>query len=121
MATTVPLGPATVDLTGVRAGDHNRFTVTITSNGQPLDLTGAQVNAQARRVITDTDALTAQVDILDPTQGHIAVAWDGEEVREFLGAAVHLAGVWDLQVTTQGGDPQTLAAGRFNAELDVTR
>jgi hypothetical protein len=118
---TVPLGPAQVDLTGVRAGDRNAMTLTITSRGAPYNLTGKTVTAQARLNSLDTNALNAVVDITDPTGGICIVRWPGDAVTTMLAGKDTWKGVWDLQVQAAGEDAVTLVAGNFAAVMDVTR
>lgn len=118
----VNFAPAPVDLTGIRAGDRNLMRVTVTSGGAPWDLTGAAVAAQARLSPTDaTAALVATCTITDAANGVVEVQWSGTAVRTLLGSAKAWNGVWDLQVTPFGAEPLTVAAGRFQADLDVTR
>ena len=121
MAVTVNFSPAAVDLIGIRAGDQNRMQVILTSGGLPWDLTGYEVAAQARLTADHEEALNAEVFMTDPTNGVVAVEWPGEAVRALLGLLTQWRGVWDLQITPTGGEPYTVAAGAFLAELDVTR
>lgn len=123
ICTVVPLGPACVDLTGIRAGDRNEFTLTLHTNGTPLNLTGMTVTASARKTATDPDpaAITAVVVVTDAAAGKATIRWPGDEVRTALAGLLTWKGVWDLQVGSAGGDPQTLVAGKMTAEMDVTR
>jgi hypothetical protein len=111
-----------VNITGVRAGDKNQFTLTITKDNAPVALTGV-VTAQARKLPTDPDpaAITAVVDVLDAPGGRVSVRWPGAEVSAALAGAPTWAGVWDLQVKSGTDDPVTLVAGTFGAVMDVTR
>lgn len=118
---TVPLGPAPLDITGVRAGDLNEFQLTITSGGRALDLTGQTITASARLSKDDVDSLDAVITVVDEVKGVIKVRWPGEDVRTWLGTELSLSGVWDLQAGELDADPITLLAGTFTAELDVTR
>lgn len=119
---TVPLGPAVVNLTGVRAGDRNSFTVSLTDGNDPIDLTGMDVTAQARLVATDElAAMNAVCELVDGSAGIISVAWPGEAVRILLAGAAEWVGVWDLQVRSGVADPETVAAGSLQAVMDVTR
>jgi len=120
---TVPLGPACVNITGIRAGDRNEMTFTVMSKGAPVDLTGMTVTAQARKKATDPDpaALEAVVDITDPVNGTGTLRWPGDDVRTLLGSSAKWTGVWDLQVGDGVSDPTTIAAGSFDAVSDVTR
>lgn len=121
MAAIVNFSPAAVDLVGIRAGDRNRMTVTLTSGGAPWNLTGYTVAAQARITPAADEALSAEVFLTDPAQGIVDIEWPGEDVRMLIGLLPQWRGVWDLQVTPDGGEPLTVAAGRFTADLDVTR
>lgn len=119
----VTLTPPTLDLYGIRAGDRNLMTVTLTRSGTPIDLTGQQVKAQARKVASDIDppALTATITITNAAGGVFTMEWDGDAVRTLLGTEVSWTGVWDLQYGPSGGKPLTIAAGAFRADMDVTR
>jgi hypothetical protein len=121
-AVTVPLDPATVNITGVRAGDRNAFTVTITADGDPVNLTGSTLTAQARKLANDPDpaALTATVTVTDAANGTAEIVWPGAAVTTMLGASASWTGVWDLQRTTAAGST-TVCAGAFTAVMDVTR
>lgn len=123
MVATLPLGPALVNITGLRAGDRNAFALTVTTDGAPLDLTGLDVTCQARERATDPDppAITAVVEVLDAPAGELLVRFPGEEVRAALGGAATWLGVWDLQVASGEDDPVTLVAGTASATQDVTR
>jgi hypothetical protein len=100
-----------------------RAVFRLLAGGDPWDLTGSTVTAQARasRIAADPPALTATVTVIDATDGTVEIAWDGEEIRAALGAESTWEGVWDLQVVESGGDILTAVAGRFLAEMDVTR
>jgi hypothetical protein len=117
----VPLGPACVDLTGVRAGDRNLVTATITSKGAPVNLTGYTVSAQARKKSVDTAALAAVVTVDNAALGQISIRWPGDAVTTLLDGKATWNGVWDLQIDQAGSDPLTVAAGKFSAVMDVTR
>jgi hypothetical protein len=120
---TVHLGPACVDIDGVRAGDRNLVTVTLHQAGAPLDLTGLTLTSQVRKKATDVDppALTADVTVIDAPAGKATVRWPGDDVRTLVNGAAKWAGVWDLQVASPPDDPVTLVAGKWSAEADVTR
>src|SRR4051794_35836000 len=118
---TIPLGPAPLDITGVRAGDLNLFTFTVHRSGTPVNLTGLEVTAQARKTsISDDIALTAVIVVTDGPAGKGTMRWPGDDVRILLAGSAKWSGVWDLQVATPGEDPVTLVAGKFGAEMDVT-
>lgn len=117
----LPLGPALLDITGVRAGDRNLITLTLTSGGTPMDLTGLTPAAQARLNPMDANALTAVTEVVDAVGGVVTVRWPGEAVRTILAGKAAWTGVWDLQIGAPGEDPVTVVAGAFAAVMDVTR
>ena len=119
--TVVALGPAVVDLTGIRAGDQNMLSMTVTVGGVPYDLTDKVVTAQARKTANDPVALDAVVAVTAPTAGQFTLRWPGDAVSVLLGSATTWKGVWDVQVQAAGQDALTLLAGKFTAVLDVTR
>ena len=120
---TVPLGPATVNLTGVRAGDRNLILATVMDKNGPIDLTGRTLAAQARGKVNDPDppAMTAEVTVVDAVTGQISIRWPGDQVTAVLGQSATWSGAWDLQVESPGEDPVTICAGKISCEMDVTR
>jgi hypothetical protein len=121
-AVTLPLGPATVNITGVRANDLNEFTVTVTQSGVPVDLTGYVPASMARREPTDAEpAIVAVVEILDALAGTMAVRFPGDQVFDTLAGQAQWCGYWDLQIQAGDEDPVTLLAGSLVAQMDVTR
>ena len=56
-----------------------------------------------------------------PTAGKVTIRWPGDDVRTLLAGKKTWTGVWDLQLSSPPGDPTTVAAGSFGAEMDVTR
>ena len=125
MATTPSLctGPQTLDWRCAYAGDTVQAAFRLLADGDPWDLTGATLTAQARRTSSDPDpaALTATVTVTDVVGGVALVKWDGEAIRALLGDASAWEGVWDMQVVEAGGTIRTVVAGRFIAAMDVTR
>jgi hypothetical protein len=120
-AVALKLGPARVDLSGIRAGDRNRLTITLSSNGAPFDLSAVTATAQARATADAIDAIDATVTILDPAAGELALEWPGDLVAGVIvPPATTWRGVWDLQLAGVDGTV-TVAAGTFAAELDITR
>ena len=115
-------GPSTLDWT-IYAGDANVAHFNFKQAGQPWNLTGAQVVAQARGTSLDSAvALTASVTAVDAATGQYDIAWDGELVRTLLATADKWSGVWDLQVLEAGADlPTTMLRGKLSAVMDVTR
>jgi hypothetical protein len=45
----------------------------------------------------------------------------GRGIRSLLAGKATFKGVWDLQLASGVADPQTVVAGTFAAEMDVTR
>lgn len=120
---TVPLGPACMNVTGVRAGDRNEVEMILKQGGGPVNLTGQTVTSQVRKKASDPDpaAITAVITVLDATAGRIKVKWPGADVRTLVNGATKWQGVWDLQISGGGEEPLTLVAGTWAAEADVTR
>jgi hypothetical protein len=114
------LSPAAVDVKGIRAGDRNLFQLIVRVSGQPLNLTGYTVTAQARTKADDPEHLDAVCTITDAPAGKLDVRWPGEAVRNWLAEADELSGVWDLQLSTGSTDPWTIVSGSFHAEMDIT-
>jgi hypothetical protein len=114
------MGPAKVDLSGIRAGDRNVLTFTVLSAGGPFDLTGIVATAQARQTPDATVAIDAVVTITDAPGGVLTVEWPGAAVSTALAGATTYKGVWDLQLAGNGW-VLTVAEGTFAAVLDVTR
>jgi hypothetical protein len=122
MTATLYLGPAVVHLSGVRAGDRNSFHVMITQQGTPVDLTGQTARAQVRAKATDEDPATeAVIQVVNAAGGHLLLSWPGAGIRTLLAGKATFKGVWDLQLAAGAADPQTVVAGTFAAEMDVTR
>lgn len=116
------LGPACLDLTGVRGGDRNLMYVNVTSGGAVVDVTGMTFAAQARQKATDPDpaAITADIVVADGPTGRLAVQWPGDQVSALLNGNATWKGVWDLQQVLSPF-PVTVVKGKFAAEQDVTR
>ena len=120
---TVKLGPAVLDISGIRAGDENQIEITITKSGVPFPLTGYTVSAQARKAAIDPDPplITAECEITDAAGGKVVTTWHGDDVMTLLNGSAQFNGVWDLQISADGVTNKTIAAGLFNAVMDVTR
>lgn len=122
MPDSVDLGPASLDVSGVRAGDRNLLALTLTEGNRPVDLSGLELTAQVRVKSTDLDAaLTAVVTVTDASKGQADLRFPGDDVRDLLAGKASWKGVWDLQLGNGSGDPVTLVAGKWSAEMDVTR
>lgn len=108
----------------VYAGDRNDEGFRITSNGQPVDLTGAEIAAYARLKRNDPKpAVIAEIIPVDLADGQFVIHWDGEDLRRALDerSATKWTGSWDLQVRMPGDDlPKTWLQGRLIIAYDVT-
>ena len=119
---TVVLGPALLDLSGIRAGDRNMIELTISYKGTPLNLTGYTLTAQVRKTAPDpVIALTAVINVVNAAAGVITISFPGQAVSDLLTGQAAWDGVWDLQLASGAGDPLTIAAGKLQAVQDVTR
>jgi hypothetical protein len=120
--TRIDLGPAEVDLLRIRAGDRNQFNIKLTDSNGPVNLSDSVIEAQARLTPVDSAiAVSAVIEMIDAVGGHFKMSWPGDDVRTALAVEVSWEGVWDLQMTETGEEPQTLVAGKFTIESDVTR
>lgn len=116
------LSPGVLDISGVRAGDRNAIRMTLTQDGAPLSLVGAEIAAQARPNPSAPGALDAVIEQRVDAAGQFVLRWPGEEVRLLLGGEESWVGVWDLQIIRPPDtEPDTVVAGKFSAMLDVTR
>lgn len=127
-AGNVRIGPAILNITGLRAGDQNAITMRLSREGVPLRLinedgSDIEVSAHARRRLTDMGdpAMVAEIEYLDRETGQITMRWHGEDVRRVLAGTASWSGVWDLELKQEGGDPLTIVAGKLRATQDVTR
>lgn len=116
-------GPAPLDWKCVTAGDSNLANVVFLNDGDPADMTGAVLAAQARDTALAETAIDATITTVDATGGLYRIGWDGEAVREWLAGRSTVAGVWDLQVDLygDGADVRTPVGGVLEARQDVTR
>jgi hypothetical protein len=118
---TVPLGPACVDITGVRGNDRNEIQFVLKSGTVPVDLTGLVLEAQARLNVTSAEEMDAVITVLDAPAGKFSLRWPGVAVTTMLGDNPTWAGVWDLQIGDGTSDPTTVIEGKLSAVMDVTR
>ena len=122
--TILDFAPAPLDLLGLRAHDDSSFTVSVTLGGDPLDLTDAEIAAEAREFpnTLDPPALVAGITITEPLLGEFVVRWSGTDIAALLDSDAKWLGSWDceIQLPTQPS-PITVLAGRLRAESDVTR
>jgi hypothetical protein len=119
---TIKTGPESLDWEAY-LGDRNRAVVALPSEGDPVDITGAVLEAQVRASASDgVVGATATITEDDYTLGSMVVEWDGEALRALVGEGEVWTGVWDLQVTEVGETlPRTVYRGTFRITHDVTR
>jgi hypothetical protein len=101
--------PANIDL-DCYSGDTWAQTFRLISNGVPVDLTGAQVAAWARRSET-VEQLQVTV---DPTLGEVTIA------QPAAGGLEPGPYQYDVEVISQDGTVKTWIRGRLIVERDVT-
>ena len=104
-------------------GDTRPETFVITGETS-VDLTGATILAQVRKAKKDpVVAATAVIGLTDLANGTFTVGWDAAELRALVDAetGTEWVGVWDLQVTSVGGEIETHVGGAFTAVYDVSR
>lgn len=106
-------------------GDDRDFTVTLTEDGSPMDLTGADVRFTAKEHLRDDDEDAVVVATVgdgivvdDPTSGVLVVSVDAEDT-DGLGTVTRFLR-YDVQVT-RGGSTRTVVAGRLYIDADVSR
>lgn len=105
-------------------GDDREFTFTLTEDGGPMDLTGADVRFTAKsNVSRDDDAAAISKSTVagvaidaDPTTGICVVTVNAADTEDLGGTVLE----YDLQVT-RGGKTRTVARGRLTVNHDVTR
>ena len=104
------------------SGDTWRgLAMTITLNGTPLDLTGATVLMQMRKLAASTevayewksDGASPQIEITDAAAGEVSI-----KSRVVLGSG---SLPFDIQVTTADGIIRTVVSGVLPVVLDVSR
>jgi hypothetical protein len=105
-------------------GDDREFTLTLTEDGAPMDLTGATLRFTAKHSAgdADVDAVVAKetgagiVIDADPETGIAVVTVDAADTTS-LGGFTRL--VYDVEVT-RGGSTRTVLAGRLDVLVDVS-
>jgi hypothetical protein len=126
MASSSPISlvPESQDLK-LYAGDGVELLVSVSSGVDPVELTGT-IAAQIRSSRADSEVLAEfGVDIYDAPNGLATLSLSGDQSRALHGDPVtpleKFTGVWDVQWTPDGGEPETLVQGSVESNLDVTR
>lgn len=105
-------------------GDDREFTLTLTEDGLPMNLTGATLRFTAKRSINDPDTAAVITKTVgsgitidaDPTSGIVVVALLAADTADVTRQTVL---VWDVQVV-RGGKTRTVVAGTLDVLLDVS-
>ena len=103
-------------------GDDREFTLTLTEDGAPMDLTGATVRWTARVRAGDADTVIAKTSSAgiaianDPTTGVAVLTIDAADTSGFAGRRDL---VWDVEVT-RGGKTRTVLTGVLRVLVDVS-
>jgi len=118
---TIDNGPMPTDWK-VYVGDANEVLFEFSLNGDPWDLTTAEILAEARKTASDPEIVAAAtVTAVDLMLGRVLISWDGEALRAALGTAESWTGVFDLQIHPSGELPRTVLRGAFVITMDVSR
>lgn len=91
-------------------------------DGEPVDLTGATIEAQLREKVNSANALislgTASGTIsIVPLEGRVIMRIDAAQTENFK----IYRGVWDMRVTMPDGERFRLLTGEFEVGRGVTR
>jgi hypothetical protein len=103
-------------------GDKREITLTVTSNGSPLNLTGKRVLWAAKRSTLDAQALiskssaTSGITLTNPAGGIATVTLDPADTSGFPDTVVLQ---WDAQVDDNPLNPQTVDSGTLTVYPDV--
>lgn len=99
-------------------GDDFRLPITVENDdGTARDLTNHSFRSQIReKPASDTILVTATVTITDATAGKIELSIDAADT-----AGLPQTAAWDLEMTDDVGDVQTILAGGVRVGREVTR
>ncbi|KKL94072.1 hypothetical protein LCGC14_1868340 [marine sediment metagenome] len=108
-------------------GDKRDFSITVTQDGAPLDLTGLVLWFTAKRRHTDPDQAAAfqlssaagGISITDAVNGKAEMSIQPGDTSKLPASRTVL--VWDLQVVDGSGNPCTPEWGSLTVIPDVTR
>lgn len=108
-------------------GDTQAWTVVVTKDALPVDLTGATLTMTAKR------SYAASTTVFTRTTGGQGVVIDADQTVNKGKAVIKLATTstsllpadkstlrYDIQVITAGGDTWTVSAGQLTVKPDVT-
>lgn len=106
--------PAKYNFPAIVEGDtFKRRSITITSDGNPLDLTGATAVMQLKGSLTSKPVHTFEYEILDAAGGVISlVNWD-VDVEPYTY-------IYDFKITLNNGQTLTYMEGKFPIKESVS-
>ena len=122
MAVKISLIPTELDL-ALYAGDGVDLVVTLTNSaGEPLVVNGVVI-AQIRASRADAaSAAEFSTSLSDGSNGNVGLSLSGTDTASLVKAdAKQFSGVWDMQWTSNGGEPVTVLQGKITCDADVTR
>jgi hypothetical protein len=108
---------------GMYRGDTRRFTLTITRDGVPENLTGAEIDLSFKETIDSVEAFHKSIGSgVEVTNllGGIAVVTILPIDTSAMVFSKRASLVFDVQLTTSAGDVETIARGTLIIEQDVT-
>ncbi len=108
--------PGTLHLTAYRGDTFVRRFVFVDGAGEPIDQSAGTWAAQFRTHKNAAIAVDFDVDVSGAASGVVVASLDVATT-----AALPVRGVWDLQHTIDAAAVDTVLAGSFCTEKDVTR
>jgi len=103
-----------------RIGDTQKYSLTFTEDGSPLDITGATIYLTVKKDLSDTDlealfqkVVTAHT---DPAQGETEIVVNPADTSSLECGSYF----YDIQVTTAGGEIYTPLLGKYTLGYEVT-
>lgn len=104
-------------------GDDQTFDVTITADGEAVDLGGMTITFTARRALDDEEPVSVLtlgdgISMTDADAGQCSVTIPADATSALTSDARL---VWDLEITDDQGRKRTVAAGTLLVRGDVSR
>lgn len=116
MAGTLNYDPQVLNLV-LYAGDGAKFTLSVTTEGDPTNLSGTMLaQIRLKRDSADPPDATFAIDLAGAVEGIAVLSLTGDQTQD-LGK---FTGVWDLEWTPTGKEPRTLMQGKVDCLLDVS-
>lgn len=108
--------PATLNL-DVYRGDGFAKVISFVVGASAMAVDDWTFAAQIREYADSEDTMAEfEIDMTNAADGEILLVLTGATTAEF-----ERSGVWDLEGTVSGGEPQTLLAGEMRLSRDATR